>query len=169
MPDIVIVTGAINSGKTSYLEKLIAQERTLGKSPSGIIAHGVFKDNHKIGYDIEDIASGMTLPLARAGSHKDGDQMVGQYSFSKKTLEFAKGALLNYTSGGVVFLDEAGPLELAGEGYAFCISALLDSHISKLYLVVREGLVDQVTERFLQGRSVKLLKVGEQSSPKSPV
>jgi nucleoside-triphosphatase THEP1 len=82
--------------------------------------------------------------------------MVGQYSFSKKTLEFAKGALLNYTSGGVVFLDEAGPLELAGEGYAFCITSLLESHISKLYMVVRENLVDQICERFLRGRPEKL-------------
>ena len=167
MAEVVIVTGAINSGKTAYLQRLVSQERALGKSPSGIIAHGVFKDGHKIGYDIEDIASGMMLPLARAGSHKDGDQMVGQYSFSKKTLEFAKGALLNYTSGGVVFLDEAGPLELAGEGYAFCISALLESHISKLYIVVRENLVDQISERFLQGKSVKIVKAVEPAQPKS--
>jgi nucleoside-triphosphatase THEP1 len=165
MAEIVIITGPINSGKTAYLQKLVSQERTLGKSPSGIIAHGVFKDGHKIGYDIEDIASGMRLPLARAGSHKDGDKMVGQYSFSKKTLEFAKGALLNYTSGGVVFLDEAGPLELAGEGYAFCITSLLESHISKLYMVVRENLVDQICERFLRGRPVKIIKAAEQ--PKS--
>lgn len=166
MAEIIIITGAINSGKTAYLQKLVSQERTLGKSPSGIIAHGVFKDGHKIGYDIEDIASGMILPLARAGFHKDGDQMVGQYSFSKKTLEFAKGALLNYTSGGVVFLDEAGPLELAGEGYAFCISSLLESHISKLYMVVRESLVDQISERFLQGQTVKIVKTAQQAHPK---
>jgi nucleoside-triphosphatase THEP1 len=166
MPEIVIITGTINSGKTAFLQKLIVQERTRGNCPSGIIAHGIFRDDQKIGYNIEDIASGMTLPLARAGSHKDGDQMVGQYSFSKKTIEFAKSALLNFTSGGVVFLDEAGPLELSGGGYADCISVLVDSHISKLYIVVREGLVDEITERFLKGRSVKILATKEQALPR---
>lgn len=165
MPELVIITGAVNSGKTTHLRRLIAQERALGVSVSGVIAPGVFKGDEKIGYDVEDVASGRALPLARTGTQGDSDQNTGWYWLSKKTLEFAKEALLNCTPGGVVFLDEVGPLELSGEGYASCIRTLLESRISRLYIVVREGLVDQVTERFLRRQPVRIVAAVPPSPP----
>jgi len=156
VPEVIIITGAINSGKSTYLRQLVARERAAGHSISGVIAHGIFADGQKIGYDVEDIAGGRTLPLTRIGQQQEGDQKVGRYWLSRSALAMARAALLSFAPGGVVFLDEVGPLELSGEGYADCISTLLASPISRLYVVVRAGLVAQIAERFLPGCSVRI-------------
>jgi len=159
VPEIVIVTGPINSGKSTYLAELIARERESERVVSGVIAHGVFAGDRKIGYDVEDIAGGTIRPLARAHSGPRPHREVGRFSFSVDALEFARRALLGFAPGGVVFVDEIGPLELSGDGYAPCLPALFESSIDKLYIVVRESLVDRVVERFLPGQPVTTVRV----------
>jgi nucleoside-triphosphatase THEP1 len=48
----------------------------------------------------------------------------------------------------VIAVDEIGPLELAGRGWARALDTLLTSASSALLLVVRPDLVQQVTERW---------------------
>jgi molybdopterin-guanine dinucleotide biosynthesis protein A len=158
MPEVILVTGQVNSGKTTHLEKLIATEKAKGLAVSGIIARGVFKNNQKIGYDVVDLVSGSSLPLARTGEF-EGDFKLGKFAFSSKAFTFAEKALLDYVPGGVVFLDEAGPLELGGKGYADCIRILLEANIQSLYIVVREDILEEFKKMYLIGRTAKIIAV----------
>jgi hypothetical protein len=49
-----------------------------------------------------------------------------------------------------VFLDEFGPLEFGGLGYASLFQSLLNANIAALYIVIREELVTRFAEEFPQ-------------------
>ena len=159
MAEIIIVTGKINSGKSTYLQKLAAEEKALGNVITGIIARGIYEGGKKVGYDIIDIADGGSLPLARTIPFADSEIQSGKYYFSQAAFAFAENVLLRFKPNGVVFLDEAGPLELAGKGYADCLKVLLQAKISKLYIVVRKELLADFTEMFIGDQPTKTIKV----------
>jgi nucleoside-triphosphatase THEP1 len=157
-PEIIIITGKINSGKSAYLEELVTEEKSLGQTPTGIMARGIFKAQNKIGYDVIDIASEASMPLARIFPFADSDIRSGKFYFSKTAFDFGKEALLNFKPDGIVFVDEVGPLELAGKGYAECLRRLLQSRISKLYVVVRKELLSDFSEMFMGGGPAKIIE-----------
>ena len=82
-----------------------------------------------------------------------------KYIFSKKAFAQAKEALLKFQTDGIVFLDEAGPLELKGEGYADCLDTLLSSSIAKLYVAVRSECVDEFKSIFIKGNPIGIIQV----------
>lgn len=164
MPEIIIVTGRVNSGKTAFLEKFINQEKVDGNFPTGILARGIFDGQIKIGYDVVNIVNGISMPLARTSHFAEGNIEFGRFYFSEKAFNFAKDALLNFKSGGVVFLDEAGPMELDGKGHAASLKTLIESEILRLYIVVRQELLDQFKSGFLGERDVKIIEVNINSS-----
>jgi nucleoside-triphosphatase THEP1 len=49
---------------------------------------------------------------------------------------------------GWLVVDEIGPLELKGQGFHDVLRELLQKRKENIILVVREGLVQQVTEHF---------------------
>jgi nucleoside-triphosphatase THEP1 len=159
-PKIIIITGKVNSGKTTMMEKFINDEKLTGTSPSGIIARGVFKDKIKLGFDVIDISDGTSKPLARIDNYFENGFSVGKYYFSEEAFDFARTALLNYSHNGVVFLDEAGPLELSGGGYSACLKTLLDSDIARLYIVVRSECLTEFIEKFLKSNPTRIIRVG---------
>ena len=158
-PEIIIITGKINSGKTTMLEKLVDEEKSMEYSPSGIIARGVFEGDTKIGFDVTDLSSGITTPLARIDKVFDDGFSVGKYFFSNVAFKFAQNALLKYQPNGVVFLDEAGPLELDGRGYAECLTTLINSDISRLYIAVRDECLNEFILKFVKSKSMKIIKI----------
>jgi len=155
---IILVTGKVNSGKTTLMEKMVEQESLRGKFPAGIIAHGVFKESEKIGFNITDLSIGKSIPLARVGNDSTYGFSVGRFVFLNESLNFAKNALLNFRLNGVVFLDEVGPLELKGKGYAECLDKLLGSDINRLYISVREECLARVRQMFLLPRPTRIIE-----------
>jgi len=159
-PEVILITGGVNSGKTGMMKRLANKEKAAGNKPSGIIAEGIFAGSEKIGFNITDLSSGESMPLAGISPEKDKGFSAGKYFFSNEGFEFAKKALMNYRPGGVVFLDEAGPLELADKGYAGCLRTLTSSTVNVLYVSVRLGCLDEIKEKFFSGiRQIKIIKV----------
>jgi nucleoside-triphosphatase THEP1 len=156
--EVIIVTGKVNSGKTTILEKLVSDEKSKGISPTGIIARGVLEGETKVGFDVRDLSSGSSMPLARIGKMADHGFSVGKYSFSTHAFKFAQRAILNFRRMGVVFLDEVGPLELNNEGYANCLRALLESDISRLYVAVRSDFLPEFSSKFLKSNPARIIK-----------
>jgi nucleoside-triphosphatase THEP1 len=156
--EVIIVTGKVNSGKTTILEKLALDEKSKGISPSGIIARGVFEGKTKVGFDVKDLSTDISMPLARIGRMADHGFSAGKYSFSTQAFKFAQRAILSFSSKGVVFIDEVGPLELKGDGYADCLKVLLDSDISRLYVAVRSDILSEFSSKFLKSTPARIIK-----------
>ena len=77
---------------------------------------------------------------------------VGKYQFSKTGFERASQVLLDAKDSQEtdwLLIDELGPLELEGEGFAKAMKAiLLDRREIKMMLVIRESILTKVTDYF---------------------
>ncbi|WP_315117402.1 nucleoside-triphosphatase [uncultured Clostridium sp.] len=145
---INIVTGKVNSGKTS---KLIDIFNTLGKG-DGFFNRKIYIDGCYIGQEIVVMSTGES----RAWSHRvippgkwQQDFCYETYSFSKDGLEFAENIITPLLSSAIepIYIDEIGPLELQEKGFH---KLFMSSVVSKkeLYVVIRESCIKDVIEKY---------------------
>ena len=145
---VVIVTGAIAEGKTAFLGELTGILQGRGVAVGGILALRVVEGETTTGYDILDIATGVRKPFLRL----TGPVTIGVDRFSLIDEGYRAGldALdpAKNGSSSVVVIDEAGPLELRGEGWSSRITELLQADMPVIVIAVRNSLVDSVISRF---------------------
>jgi len=145
---VVIVTGAIAEGKTAFLGDLTGILQNRGVAVGGILALRVVEGETTTGYDILNISSGVRKPFLRL----TGPVTIGVDRFSLIDEGYRAGldALdpVRNSSSSVVVIDEAGPLELRGEGWSSRITELLHANMPVIIIAVRNSLVDSVISRF---------------------
>ena len=139
-PKIFILSGPIQSGKTSRLFKWCEGRNDV----SGILT----PDLHGKRYFM-DITT-KELFLMEAGENEENILSVGKYKFSKAAFERASQILSNAINknSGWIIIDEVGPLELKGEGFSEVIKLFLIPSDLNIILVVRENLFDTVLQYF---------------------
>jgi nucleoside-triphosphatase THEP1 len=147
----VILNGDIGVGKTRCAEKLAADLKTRGISVGGVIQPRFVQNDETMGYTVRDLATGGERSFA---SLKPPGIALGKYFVKEEGVTFARRAIERAVKGArVVFIDEVGRLELAGEGHAPAVRAVLTSNVLPV-LVVRTEFVDQVVRAFLLHRFV---------------
>ncbi len=142
---VYLLTGEQGAGKTTYLAKAIPRMRSKGLTVGGILAHVFYADSKRTGYDIENVLTGERLPLCRTDQVGSG-QIIGPFAFLEGGLALGEQALAPATIGhcDVVIVDEVGPLELQGGGWARSIRRLLETDGKTLLIVVRPALVEKI-------------------------
>ncbi len=100
------------------------------------------------GYDILDIRSGDRAPFLRVTNPEISG--IDKFTRFDEGYEVGLRALdpANNTENEVIVIDEAGPLELRGEGWAGRISELLSQNKWQIILVVRKSLINEVVRKF---------------------
>jgi nucleoside-triphosphatase THEP1 len=145
---IYIITGAIGEGKTAWLVKLCTLLNEKGIKTGGILALRIIQDGITTGYDISDISSGVRKPFLRlTGSETIG---VERFTVSQEGVVAGQKALDPYANSDMdmVIVDEAGPLELRGQGWSNRIEELLQNTSASIIIAVRNNLTGSVIERF---------------------
>ncbi|OQY24881.1 MAG: hypothetical protein B6I37_02490, partial [Desulfobacteraceae bacterium 4572_35.2] len=132
-------------GKTSTLQMLVAELELRGYTVGGLVAKGLWRDNERYGFDLVDLRTKQSCPLCR----RDIENAVAQhgpYGFFEAGLRFGVGALNVESLKGVdlVIVDEVGPLELRGEGWAKSLTCLVEQISCPMILTVRSRLSQQV-------------------------
>lgn len=149
---IRIVSGAVGQGKTTRLAALYA-----AAGGGGIITPRLVADGMTVGYRVRRLADGVEHPFAAVlGSEPagwDGGDRFGRFSFSAAGLAFAHEALAAALAAGAdpLFLDEAGPWELAGGGFAPQLAAFAAAG-GNLVVAVRPACVEAVVAMFFAAR-----------------
>ncbi len=145
---IFVVTGAIGEGKTAWLAKLTGLLKEKGIRVGGILALRIMKEGRATGYDITDIKTGSRTPFLR----QTGNATMGVERFTVDEAGFRAGlkALdpVSTRNCEVIIIDEAGPLELRGEGWHDRISELLSESRAIIIMAVRKNLIGEVFEKF---------------------
>jgi nucleoside-triphosphatase THEP1 len=148
--ELTIVTGPIDSGKTSWCRKLAAANPACG----GVLLLKVYLQGQRIGYDALFLPDGDTVPFARVAGREPAGwstaERVGPFSISAAGLLAANNWLAEAAARpGDIIVDEIGPLELGDGGLSRGLSAVLASPLPrKLYLVVRRDCLETACDHF---------------------
>lgn len=142
---VYILTGPIGSGKTtSLLEWSAKRDDVYGILTPIVNGKRVFMDIHTSEQFSMEAESGETDILT-----------IGKYIFSRAAFEKASAIIRDaINKGGWLLIDEVGPLELRGEGFAGVLREVLEKALShpdsyrEVILVVRDGLMDKVRKEF---------------------
>lgn len=143
-----VIAGARGAGKSTLLAAVVERLRADGLAVAGVSAPGEVRDGARWSFEVVDLATGERRPLAR----RDGPQTwpaIGPFRVDPEGLAFARAALERAVSDAadIVAVDEVGPWELSGEGYAAQLDALRQAR-RPLLLVVREELIAAVGQRW---------------------
>jgi len=156
-PAVYLLTGSQGEGKTTVLEQAITRMRNKGVAVAGRLSRVCYADGERIGYDVEDVSTGERAVLCRrdhdAGARRDhaaGVPSVGPFVFHQEGLSLGAKALaaLSEHPVSVIVVDEVGPLELRGEGWAAPVRSLLNAAPCTILLVVRPALVEQIQQEW---------------------
>jgi len=146
---ILILTGPVHAGKTSFLKNLLPVLKARGVPVSGYLSLSVLKRGRMSGYDLFDIKADKSVPFLRRKG-RAGWQKVGSHFFLPSGLQAAEDKILGCPIGGWLVVDEVGPQELAGRGVWPALSAVLSRSELDCLLVVRRPLLDEL--RVLLGK-----------------
>jgi len=160
MARAVIVTGATGSGKSllaaSVAEELVVRDYQV----AGFVQPAILEDGEKVGFSLQDVASGEIVELARRVAPGDG-KFGTSFEFFDEGFELGRRALSKIPPGAVLVLDELGPVELRGGGHWPAVErALRSSAIGALVVVVRRTLVPALVEA-LDAADVVVVDLGE--------
>ena len=146
---VIIVSGDIQEGKTTFLIELITILKERNVKINGFLARGIHDENGRIGYDLEDVISGESHPYIRNINSLNAYRH-GKYYFSPDGLDFGKGILNNVRSLNteLAVIDEVGPVELKGKGWAEDIEKLVNIYRVPQLWVVRKPILKKVVRQW---------------------
>lgn len=145
---INIITGGINSGKTTELIKIFNR---LGKG-DGFYNRKLYFNGHYAGQEIVVLSSGKSkLWACREPKLQNFQQSFcyGAYSFSKEGAEYAENTINSILKSGIepIYIDEIGPLELQEKGFHKLFKCCLETN-KEIYVVIRESCVESVIKKY---------------------
>ena len=171
MRHVYIVSGPVDSGKSSAVREIITIWRAQGLTVGGIIAQA-HRDaaGKKTAYFAEDVRTGVRRPLvALPTANTTGltppsaaaaapptiralharKQMIGPFRIFPAGFRFARTTIKREArTCQAICLDEIGPLELRGSGHARAVRWLVCRYPGMLLLVIRDSVCEKVIDRF---------------------
>ncbi len=167
---ITIITGNIDSGKTSWCNvRFVSSEASAFKESrvDGFLSPKVLSCGSRIGYDVKRISTGERVPLARVKNVLPGGwkevYFYGTLSFSGPAFDAVKSWFSAFADSiDTVVMDEIGPLEIGGAGFGKVLESVLKekNKFKKIYIVIRKALVESVCLKFNIG-DYEEIKVGK--------
>ncbi len=131
----MIVSGESGAGKSTICRQVASFLTDRGISCGGVVCEKTERGD----IIAEDVGSGERVLLAWAGS--TGGLHVGKYSFDPAAIKFAAGAIERGRDSAVLFVDELGPLELAGGGIVKAVDLIHTGQARHCLAVIRPALV----------------------------
>jgi len=152
----LIITGPIGSGKTRTIARLAAHLHSSGGKVGGVISPRVLERGATVGYLVRDVCTGKEHILC--SNSPPGIKFRG-YHFSPEGIAFANRALTRAASEAqIVVIDEVGPFELSGGGFAPGVMAVRKARVPLIFSV-RPHLVGRVSDWLELPRATPIVRL----------
>ena len=154
-PVTTLITGQKGQGKTALAGSVARALQSRGYNVAGILALGLWKDGIRSGFDIVDIQSGESAPLARR--HGASDVRAGSFAFMPDGFRLGEQALRpeKLAKAEAIMIDEVGAWELQGGGWAPALDKLAELPKKATILVVRDIFADDAAGRWGGGTTLR--------------
>ena len=137
----LVVTGPSGSGKTSLAIRAVEELRGQGVPVGGILSPRILQGGATVGYRVRDLLSGGEEVLCRLAPP---GIRFRRFYFSPRGLALGNRALAAAArTARLAVVDEVGPFELAGGGFAPGLQRLREAGLPMI-LTVRPHLVSRV-------------------------
>jgi len=146
---IFIITGKLDSGKTTFIKQLIESLTSKNIKVGGIFSQKIYENSELIGYDLIDIQTNNSKAFLRNYTDQSLPQ-IGKFSILPQSIDFGVKCLKSdyNIENKLVIIDEIGRLELEDKGWAKSVDELKKSYQGHLLLVVRDKFLKQIIEKW---------------------
>ena len=149
MGEIYLLTGGIQSGKTSLCLELIELARQGGERLGGVISPAVFAEGRKIAIDLLDLKSGKRVRLADELDQGETEISTQRWAFKPDAVAWGNQILRETVPCDLLVIDELGPLEFnREEGWIKAFDVLESGDYRSALVVIRPTLLDDALERW---------------------
>jgi nucleoside-triphosphatase THEP1 len=159
---LIIISGNPQQGKTTFLKTVISELQKDHITIDGIVAEGIDKEGKRLGFQVTHIKTGKTYPLATITPTPNFIKF-GRFYFDTNVFK-ELNLLLKDVNASYIVIDEIGPLELQGKGWATAIENLLDTDIPMIW-VVRKSILEKVTKNWHISHA-QIFDIGKYASKK---
>lgn len=156
-PLVFLVTGPRGIGKTTLCLRTVARAREAGLSCAGLLT--LQEEN---GRWVVDVRTGLSRPLTTTDP---AGVRVGRFLFDPAALDWGSEILAHSTPCDLLVVDELGPLELRGEGWAVGLDVLRQRAFRLGLAVVRLELVTEVLARLPYARVIEVTRENRDGLP----
>jgi nucleoside-triphosphatase THEP1 len=147
--NIYLLKGAVQGGKTAFLSSMTELFQKEGITVGGFLSPGNTSEGKRSGFELRQIGTGIQVTMA--GLQKK-EHWFKYRRFWFNPMAFAQGEMWMEESlkkkVRVLVIDEVGPMELEGRGWAGTLDRLVKQNTTLQLWSVREQLVSQVLERW---------------------
>jgi len=160
--DLFILTGAVHSGKTTFLKRIVGEAGQRFIRVDGYLSPVVWEKGEPAGYDLVTLPEERAFPFIRMEG-QPGCERVGPFYLIPETLDLAQGIIRAGALKPLVVVDEVGPLELEGRGVWPALVDVFRRPPRKLVLTVRESLLEAFLAKISFG-SPDVFRVDDRSA-----
>lgn len=146
---VVILTGEIQQGKTTFAQKVVSDLVNENYKITGFFSQGINKEGKRTGFDLVDIETSEKIELCSDNKYETKIRL-GHYFFNTDALLFGNKILSaeKVAEKQLIVIDEIGPLELKGQGWSNSIEELTGKYSIPQLWIVRKTLVEKVSRRW---------------------
>ena len=146
---VFIVTGDVGEGKTTFVTELIEILKLNSIKIAGFIAPSIFENNIKKGFLITNIKTQCSKLLCM-NEYINGFFNIGKFYFNPEGINMGVELIQpeNIKEDNLVVIDEVGIFELDNLVWSESIDNLIKKTSKNLLLIVREGLLENVIEKW---------------------
>jgi nucleoside-triphosphatase THEP1 len=153
-PEIVIITGDVHQGKTTFAQKIVADLHAQNIRIAGFFSVGINENGIRTGFNLVDIESSRQIELC---SDKKNEKRLkfGKYYFNSDAISLGNEILNsnNLSDKQLIVIDEVGHLELNGQGWSNAIENITRNNTVPQLWIVRKSLVQKCSRRWNIGNA----------------
>lgn len=148
---IFILTGPVNSGKTTLLKRVVKELKKQKFKVDGFLSEALWENEEKIGFNLFDLRGERVIPYIRKSGQRDWERS-GSYFFTPQGMNWAKQAILRSAEADIFVVDEIGPLELSGKGLWPALDKITFERAQIFLFVVRKSILNDLLKVLRKGK-----------------